>query len=244
MPVESPWTRCLSPEHLSLMLHREQPWLLTCTDGHYRIIQECRCRTRCQELTKRRYFIGICQHMTKRDFCVSTEDLGKKNKSCGRSEHGCGDCLFHSSSTEGGARWCKVTEDRSGVQVASSCHLYSVVLYSFQIFFVSKWSCLQPSHWMVEFIIKTLFSVLLRNQVLNCKWLILISMQRCITSTSVWKGNENMSWLEGKCILTCENEWWAFRQRNCFIQVKLEKRKCTKTANAGTLCRTHKRRQG
>lgn len=168
----------------------------------------------------------------------------EKNKSGGRSEHGCGDCLFHSSSTEGGARWCKVTEDHSGVQVASSCHLYSVVLYSFQIFFVSKWSCLQLSLWMVEFIIKTLFSVLLRNQVLNCKWLILISMRTCITSTSVWKGNENMSWLEGKCILMCENEWWAFRQRNCFIQVKLEMRKCTKTANAGTLCRTHKRRQG
>lgn len=163
----------------------------------------------------------------KKGLSVSTEDLGKKSKSCGRSEHGCGDCLFHSSSTEGGARWCKVTEDHSGIQVASSCHLYSGSLFILFVFSVSKWSCFQLSHWMMEFIIRTLFALLLRNQVLNCKWLILISMRRCITFTSVWKGNENVSWLEGKCILTCKNEWWAFRWRNCFIPVKLEKRKCT-----------------
>lgn len=241
MPVVSPWTCCLSPEHLSLMLHREQPWLLTRTDGHYRIIQECRCRTRCQEPAKRRYFIGICQHMTKRDFCVSTENLGKKANHAGGASMDVVIVSFtplQQKEESGGARSQRIIQVYRWPPPAICTLWFSI---HFRFFFVSKWSCLQLSHWMVEFIIKTLFSVLLRNQVLNCKWLILISMRRCITSTSVWKGNENVSWLEGKCILTCENEWWA---RNCFIQVKLEKRKCTKTANAGTLCRTHKRRQG
>ncbi len=97
---------------------------------------------------------------------LSTHDkkrlLCQHSGSWEKSEHGCGDCLLHSSSTEGGARWCKVTGHHSGVQVASSCHLYSVVLYSFQFrFFLSpngtafslaiEWWNLSSKHYFLYF---------------------------------------------------------------------------------------------
>lgn len=145
----------------------------------------------------------LSTHDKKGPLCQHKDSCGKR-KSCG-SECGCTDCLFHSSSSEGGALWRKVIENHSSQvyrwpppAICTLCSLHFRLI-------VSKWSCFQLSHWMQEFIIKTLFSILLRNQVLKCERLILISMRRCETSTSAWKGNENVSWLWGKCTLMCEN---------------------------------------
>lgn len=220
MPVASPWTRCLSPVHLS---NAAQVAVLT-FNPHWWSLQN---HSRLQmpnplsgDNKMLSYFISICQHMTKRDLYVSTEFLGKKGNHVGVNECGCADCLFHSSSSKGGALWRKVIEDHSSQVYRWPPPAICTLSFSIHFrLFVSKWSCFQLSHWMVEFFIKTLFSVLLRNQVLNYKWLILICMWRCKTSTSAWKRNENVSWLWGKCILMCENEWRAFRLRNCFIQV-------------------------
>lgn len=218
MPVVSPWTRCLSPVHLS---NAAQVAVLT-FNPHWWSLQN---HSRLQmpnplsgDNKMLSYFIGICQHVTKRDLYVSTEFHGKKEIMwewvwmCWLSLS----LLF----IRGRSLWRKVIEDHSSQVYRWPPPAICTLSFSIHFrLFVSKWSCFQLSHWMVEFFIKTLFSVLLRNQVLNCKWLILICMRRCKTSTSAWKGNENVPWLWGKCILMCENEWRAFQLRNCFIQV-------------------------
>lgn len=134
MPVVSPWTRCLSPVHLS---NAAQVAVLT-FNPHWWSLQN---HSRLQmpnplsgDNKMLSYFIGICQHVTKRDLYVSTEFHGKKEIMwewvwmCWLSLS----LLFirGRSAVAQGHRGPFL----SGVQVASSCHLYSVVLYSFQTF--------------------------------------------------------------------------------------------------------------
>lgn len=113
MPVVSPWTHCLSPVHLS---NAAQVAVLTFNPHWWSLQNNSRLQMPnplSRHNNMRSYFNGICQHMTKRDLCVSTEILVGKGNHVGVSECGCTDCLFHSSSSEGGVPWRKVIENHS-----------------------------------------------------------------------------------------------------------------------------------
>lgn len=155
MPAVSPWTRCLSTVHLS---NAAQVAVLTFNPHWWSLQSHSRLQTPnplSGDNKMLSYFIGICQRMTKRNLCVSTEILGKKRKSCGSEWVWM--CWLSLSLLFIRGRSAVAQGHRgpflSGVQVASSCHLYSIVLYSFQTF------CLQRelSHWMVNFSSKHYF---------------------------------------------------------------------------------------